>query len=316
MRKFLQKTAIALVLLYLGALVMDVIISKGLLKMEDYRFQDYAAMLDGGMGHEILIMGNSRGKSHFDPYIIDSLLNVSSFCIGVGGYPINVQRLKYDLYCEHNSKPSVILQNIDPMSMNQIHDVRHQHQSEQFFPLVYDRLMRKELRDVGYTWKELYVPMLRYYGYQMVIKNGLLEALTPKHYVSNPAYKGHRAERGAWDGTELAKIKEQEIPLDEYAKKQFEEYLSECRKDSIKVILVFSPLYIEALNTITNLDDAKAYFKETAERFDFPYLDYTEDPISQDTTNFCVSVHLNPTATQAFTRQLCRDLDSLKIFHP
>ena len=311
MKLFLKKTIIALVLLYLGALLLDRIISKGLLKMEDYRFQDYAAMLSGGMDNDILIMGNSRGKSHFDPFVIDSLLNVSSFCIGAGGYPINVQRIKYDLYCEHNKRPRVILQNIDHMTLSLIHDVRHQHQSEQFFPLVYDKLMRKELRAVGYTWKELYVPMLRYHGYQMVIKNGLLEALSIKHYVSNPAYKGHRAERGRWNGAELSKMSEQAIHLDEQAMAIFETYLDDCRQDSVKVVLVYSPMYSGALAKYTNLAEVKTYFKEAAERFDFPYLDYTENPISKDTANFCVSVHMNPTATKAFTRQLCKDLDSL-----
>ena len=91
MKKFITKVLVFGVIVFILALVMDRFICKGLLTMEDYRFQDYAAMLDGGMGNEVLIMGNSRGKSHFDPYIIDSICNTSSFCIGAGGYPINVQ---------------------------------------------------------------------------------------------------------------------------------------------------------------------------------------------------------------------------------
>ena len=173
--------------------------------------------------------------------------------------------------------------------------------------------MRKELQEVGYTWKELWIPMLRYHGYQMVIKNGLMEALSLKHHVSNPAYKGHRAERGRWNGKELSKMKEQEIHLDAEAKSSFEEYLSECRSNDVKVVLVFSPMYAGALAKYTNLAEVQAYFQETAERFGFRYLDYTEDPISQDTANFCVSVHMNPQATKVFTKRLCRDLDSLGI---
>ena len=59
--------------------------------MEDYRFQDYAAMLRGGMDRDLLIMGNSRGKAHYDPRVLDSLLHTDSFCIGVGGYPFNIE---------------------------------------------------------------------------------------------------------------------------------------------------------------------------------------------------------------------------------
>ena len=55
-------------------------------------------------------------------------------------------------------------------------DIRHHHQSEQFFPLVYDRGVRKELKKVGYGIPELFLPMYRFFGYQQAIKNGLLEA--------------------------------------------------------------------------------------------------------------------------------------------
>lgn len=316
MKRFLTKFGVALVLLYFGALLLDIIVSRGLLKMEDYRFQDYAAMLKGGMENDVLIIGNSRGKSHFDPSIIDSMLQVSSFCIGAGGYPINVHTLKYDLYREHNRKPRVIIQNVDHMTIRIMEDVRHQHQSEQFFPLVYDRQMRKELPEAGYTWKELWIPMFRFFGYQMVIKNGLLEALSIKHYISNPAYKGHRPESGRWDGTELAKMTRQEIILPAEAKVQFEDFLADCKRDTVEVVLVFSPMYTGALEKYTNLQDVKTYFRKTADRFGFPYLDYTEGEgleISSDSTNFCVSVHMNPYATKRFTGLLCRDLDSLGV---
>ena len=63
-------------------------------------------------------------------------------------------------------------------------DIRHQHESEQFFPLVYDKSMRKALRVAGYGFLELNVPLYRFFGYQQVIKNGLLEALSGVHSVT------------------------------------------------------------------------------------------------------------------------------------
>ena len=94
MKRFLVRVIVFVGIVYLLAVGLDSLLCKGLLKMEDYRFQDYEAMLKGGMDNDILIMGNSRGKSHFDPYVIDSLCGVSSFCIGIGGYPINAQVAK------------------------------------------------------------------------------------------------------------------------------------------------------------------------------------------------------------------------------
>ena len=313
MKKFLLKILVFALVIFVLALGLDRMICKGLLEMEDYRFQDYSAMLDGGMDNDVLIMGNSRGKSHFDPYIIDSICHTSSFCIGVGGYPINVQRIKYELYKEHNRKPRVIIQNIDHMSLFVHEDVKHQHQSEQFFPLVYDPLMREELKNIGYGFKELYIPLFRIIGYQKEIKNGLFEFLHLKHYVSRPAYKGHRPEEGAWDGTELEKMSVQMVEQSEKGKRAFESLMEEYFSDSVTVVLVNSPMYYGAKEKILGLDKVQQYFSDIAERYGAYYLDYTDIDICRDTSNFCVSVHMNPEATREFTELFCHDLDSLGI---
>ena len=309
MRRFLLKFSLYAIAALVLATVMDRMVCTGLLQMEDYRFQDYAAMLQGGMKHDILIMGNSRGKSHYDTALIDSLENVSSFCIGAGGYPLPIQLLKYHLYREHNQKPAIIIQDIDYMCFRAFTDVRHQHQSEQFFPLIYDPFMRRELKQFGYGFLELNVPMYRMYGYQQAIKNGLLEALHLKHYVSRPAYKGHRPEEGAWDGEELRKKDVDTLRPNDSVIRIFEDYLAHCVSDSIQVILVHSPMYHEAREKLIGLDSLRAYFVHTAKHFGMTYLDYLDNPITLDSNNFCVATHMNPNTTQAFTKILCKDLE-------
>lgn len=314
MKRFLTKVVLFSIALWVMAVVLDYILCRGLLQMEDSRFQDYSAMLSGGMEHDILIMGNSRGKSHFDPFLIDSLCKASSFCIGIGGYPFNVQLAKYQLYKEHNKKPKTIIQNVDHGTIAILTDIRHQHQSEQFFPLVYDPVGRKELRKMGYGFKELFIPLYRFGGYQMDIKNGLLEALHIKHYISRPAYKGHRPEEGQWDGTELEKMSILPIQFSNEAKALFEEYMDQCERDSIKVILVNSPMYVGAFEKMTGVEEMREYYRMVAETHHTVYLDYTENcEISQDTSNFCVSVHMNPQATRSFTELFCKDMLELGL---
>lgn len=314
MKRFLLKVLLFVSVVWVIAACLDVMICKGLLKMEDYRFQDYGAMLEGGMNHDVLIMGNSRGKAHYDTRIIDSLGRVSSFCIGIGGYPLNVQLMKYALYREHNAKPRIIIQDIDLGTVSQMRDIRHQHQSEQFFPLVYDREMRSALKQVGYGFCELYLPLYRMFGYQQAIKNGLLEFLRLKHYVVWPAYKGHRPEYGSWNGEVLREMDPFEAKLKDRDKKLLEDYLAKCQSDSIRVILVYSPMYTGAREKITGLDGVRRYFSETARKFGGTYLDYLDDPICRDSTHFCVSVHMNPEATEQFTKHLLSDIDSLCLF--
>ena len=310
MKKFLIKGAIFAVVLSLLAAVLDRVLCKGLLRMEDYRFQDYAAMLEGGMDHDILIMGNSGAKAHFNTGLIDSLCHASSFNIGMGMYPINVELMKYHLYRTHNQKPEIVVVNVDGGTFWSISDVRQRHQSEQFFPLVYDRQMRKELKQVGYGFKELCIPLYRFWGYQQVIKNGLFEALHLKHYVTEPAYKGFRAEEGPWDGTNFEKMKPTPVDFDPYSRSLFEGFLAQCQADSVQVVIVFSPMYDQAKNVLLGLDELKAWLGSFEEKYGFPFLDYMDClPLSRDTGNFVNATHMNPTATDAFTRIFCEDLN-------
>lgn len=308
MKRFLLKSIVFAIVAYCFALGLDWLICRGLLNMEDYRFQDYQAMLEGKMNNEVLIMGNSRGKSHFDTAIIDSLSGFSSFNIGIGGYPINVQLAKYQLYREHNEKPEIIIQNIDFSTLRIVNDIRHQHESEQFFPLVYDPTIRKTLKELGYGVFDLYVPLYRMFGYQQVIKNGLIESLHIKHYISRPSYKGYLPETGKWNGRTLRDMPPEKVVLSDESKRVFSQFLNQCKKDSINVVLVNSPMFYGAQEKLIGYKEARSYFEQVAEEYGYLYLDYTESPMCRDTNNFCVSVHLNARATSHFTEILCKDL--------
>lgn len=313
MKKFLLKFLVGSVLVLVLAFGLDWLICRGLLKMDDYRFQDYAAMLEGGMENDILIMGNSRGKSHFDTRVIDSLSQGRSFNISIGGYPINAQLLKYRLYREHNRKPDLIIQNIDYLTIQVMQDIRHQHESEQFFPLVYDKTMRKALREAGYGFLELNVPLYRFFGYQQVIKNGLLEALHIKHYASRSSIKGFLPENGRWNGSELERMKTEQVTLSAEGKSLLEGFLAQCRADSIQVILVNSPFYAEARTKLIGYEDARECFEQVAEKYGCIYLDYTDTPECYDKNNFVVSVHLNSQAAEQFSTTLMDDLNSFQF---
>ena len=317
MKRFLIKTTIFGAIICALAWGLDYLISRGLYEMEDYRFMSWSEMQKGDINADIVIIGNSRGFSHFEPWTIDSIIGKKTYCLGIGGYPINVELMKYSCYRLHNNQPHYIIQQVDYATMRML-SAPHQHQSEQFLPLIYNRTMRTELARVGYTWKDLYIPLYRYWGYQMVIKNGLLEATGLKHYISDPSRQGHHYERGAWDGTELARMDTIRATMDTTAMRLFENYMQKCSEEGIKVILVNSPTYVGATNKTIGLDIVNAYFDSIADVYNTVYWNYTENyPLCNDTANFCVSVHMNPEATHQFSVDFANDLkeyiDSLEL---
>ena len=318
MKQFIIK-AIAFFTILLGlAWGLDYIISKGLLEMEDYRFMSWSEMQKGDINADIVIMGNSRGFSHFEPWTIDSICNTTSYCLGLGGYSITVQDLKYHYYRLYNKKPKYIIQQVDYYTLRN-DSAPHQHESEQYLPMIYDSRIHDEFLRVGYTNLDIYCPLYRYWGYQMVIKNGLLEFLGVKHYVRDPSRRGHHYEKGEWDGSELARMDTIHAQFNLKGKAYFEQYMRERAEEGIKVILVNSPTYIGANNKTTGLDKVNTYFDSIASVYNTVYWNYNEGyEMCSDTANFCVSVHMNPQATHQFSIDFANDLkayiDSVSIF--
>lgn len=309
MRKFIIKVLGFGFAVLLMAVMLDVMISFGLRKTDCYRYQMFSDIVKDNMNCDVLYMGNSRSFSHFNPRIIDSIGGVNSYSLGLGGYPINAQIATYHCYKAHNGTPKLIVQQVDFVTLNIMRDIRHQHDSERFFPTVYDATMRKELKGLGYGFMELYCPLYRYFGYQKVIKDGLLEFLKIRHYVDRPAYKGFSPENGKWDGTNAATMDSITGNLNDEAIALFEDYLEECKKDGVFVLLVNSPVYVETTKRVKNMDEVNGCFESVAQRFGYKYLNYTENyDLCNDTLNFCVSIHLNSKATDRFSADFAHDL--------
>lgn len=314
MRKFIEKCLSFGLLVLSIATALDYMISMGLRRTDCYRYQVFNDIFNENLKYDVLIMGNSRGFSHFNPRIIDSICHVNSYGLGLGGYPINAQIAEYHCYKAHNGIPKLIVQQVDFVTLNMMTDIRHQHDSERFFPTVYDKFMRKELIQLGYGFWELYCPLYRYNGYQKVIKDGLLEFLGIKHYVDRPAYKGFSPEKGIWDGTNVAAMDSISGVMNENAIALFENYLLECKEDGVDVLLVNSPVYASATRKVKIMTDVNDYYESVAQRFGFKYMNYTENyDLCNDTLNFCVSVHMNPEATDKFSTDFANDVLSLGI---
>ena len=314
MRKFIEKCLSFGLLVLSIATALDYMISMGLRRTDCYRYQVFNDIFNENLKYDVLIMGNSRGFSHFNPRIIDSICHVNSYGLGLGGYPINAQIAEYHCYKAHNGIPKLIVQQVDFVTLNMMTDIRHQHDSERFFPTVYDKFMRKELIQLGYGFWELYCPLYRYNGYQKVIKDGLLEFLGIKHYVDRPAYKGFSPEKGIWDGTNVAAMDSISGVMNENAIALFENYLLECKEDGVDVLLVNSPVYASATRKVKIMTDVNDYYESVAQRFGFEYMNYTENyDLCNDTLNFCVSVHLNPKATNKFSTDFAKDVLRLGV---
>ncbi|MCY7292664.1 MAG: hypothetical protein LH615_10855 [Ferruginibacter sp.] len=315
MNKFLAKSFSFFVLFLFGCYLLDYIICTGLKKTEEYYFQTWTNIVESKINADVLISGNSRAFNNYCPQILDTILQVNAYNIGIGGYPFDAQYLRYRLYEKYNKKPQLIIQNID---FGTLKHYDFGHEREQVFPFTSVELMRKGLRNFGFTWLELYLPLYRYFGYQMVIKKGILEYFGIKHYNQQASKKGYKPEDihgGVWDGSGLKNIKNIEVSCDPSVIRLFEEFLMHCKNEKIKVVLVNSPIYYKASQKIVNNHKFNSLINSLSKKYNAPYLDFTKDPICSDTANFRISVHMNKEGGELFSKKLAYMIKEMNILN-
>lgn len=307
MKRFLIKIGLTTVVAFIVALLLDMLISYGLYTTQSYPHQPWREIRSGQYASDIVILGTSRALEHYDPQVIDSITGLQSYNLGMGGYGINVQLMKYNYFIHYNPKPQYVIFDVDQLLLKSDIAV-HQHQSEQFLPLFYDGAIRKELLNVGYSWSDAYIPMVRYWGYQSQNKRGLLECFNLKHYHDYPSYKGHCPDPDPWDPARLHITDSIKPTIDIEAIKLFERFVEECDNNDVQLIFVTSPIYYTYVEMSTTWNKYMSYFDSIAQENDIPYLNYMDHPICRDSTYFNAGVHLTPDGTKIFSEILSNDL--------
>lgn len=312
MKRFITKIAFFAVAAFLLALGLDAMISHGLAKSAGYPQQVWREIRSGDYESNIVIMGTSRALEHYDPQVIDSIIGMQSYNLGIGGYGINVELMKYRYYCRYNPQPKYLIYDVDQLLLK-IDNVPHQHQSEQFLPLFYDGAIRKDLMSVGYSWIDAYIPMARYWGYQSVNKRGLLEFLNLKHYCDYPSYKGHMPDPDPWEPNRLHYSDSIPSYVDEDAEMMFLNFLQECRESGVQLIFVTSPVYYRYVEMSPDWTRYIAWYDSIAIANNIPYLNYMDHLICKDSTLFNAGVHLTPEGTKVWLEILSIDLIEKQI---
>ncbi len=283
---------------------LDTFISYKLRHSNDRRFIVWTEIAEKKINADLLIMGSSRAWVQFSPEILDTILDVNSYNLGIDGSHIDRQIMRYDFYKLYNPKPHVILHNIDFIS---VLASKVGYEREQFFPYFTNKNMVSVIKREPFTWAERNLPYARYYGYQDLLKN----------YANHKdtLYKGYCGQEQYWNGSLFSSIDSLHFNCDESLKAMLVDYVQEVKNDSINLIFVYAPFYIEAVKKVDNLNEMYSTFDSIAKAYDVPILDYTYSYLSSDTTYFYNASHLNKQGAELFSTMLANDLDSLWIIH-
>jgi len=307
MKKFILHIVIFGTIVLGLTFVADYVISKNLRKSTTRMLIGWNEIYSGNLCNEIVIMGSSKAWVQYSPQILDSILGIDSYNLGIDGSPINRQIIKYDTYRRFNAKPKIIIQDINMWAMG----IRSGYEREQFFPYFSDDSLRTEISKYEkFGIFEKYFPVYRYIGYIDLILAGFGKKVLQDKIILKKGYFGSDA---IWDGSKLAKQTEINYTQNSLALSLFDKYLAKAKLENIKVIFVYAPQYIEATKKIKNIEGMYAMYDSIAQKYNIPILDYNYDPISYDTIYFYNATHLNRKGAELFSAKLAHDIDSLGI---
>jgi len=315
MKKFIVRFLVWLSIPMVLAFGVDYMISSGLRKTDLRKYAAWNDIYSGELHPDLVAVGSSRVWLGYNTYILDSLLHCNSYNLGLDGHYIDFQQIRYDTYRRYNAKPNVMLLNVDCLSTFGI-TADSRYEREQFFPYLFDdTLILKVASAKKITWIDRHLPLVRYFGYRDEFEWGIEAFFGRRHFDDGGMHKGYRGDNAGWDaGPILHSDSLVAIAVDARAVDLLDAFVAKSMVEGTKVVFVKSPVYEPLLSKISNVADSDSVFEKIALKYQIPILDYYHSKVSQDSTNFMTPGHLNKKGSEAFTVQLCHDLDSMQVF--
>ena len=294
-------------ILLILAVAFDVLLTIKALRSRTSPFATWNDLYQRKIDADVLVMGSSRAFVQFNPAIIDTVLHTNSYNLGMDGRAADSQILKYKVFRHKgNSKPKLIIYEVSHGTMQKSNG----YEREQFVPYLHDPyLWRLCHEQESFNMADCVLPSWRYLGQRTFIRNILFPSEGSEY--DTPLYKGFRSYDRKWSGRGLRQQASVSYTKDTAVIRQFRDFLAECRRDSIQVVLVTSPFYIGGTRKMADSTGMHAMFAQIATDFDIPYLDYTYDTLSYDTAYFYNTMHLNKIGADLFSQKVARDIGSV-----
>lgn len=288
---------------------LQYIINTGLKTSRHELYAEWNDIFDGNINSDILINGSSRATNHYSTTILENKLGLSVYNIGIEGYRFEMQYERFKIYLKNNKKPKIVLQNLESFLLERNSELFN---STQFLPYLDDSDIQRATNgykgEFGFAYR---FPLYRYNSNLQYASIGFLNYFGLIK-TSSPKIKGYLGIDSIWDGS-FDKYKKQHRtgiiqPLDLEVEKDFLEFLSYCKNNGIKLVLIYSPEYFEMQKLTLNRSEILEKFRGMASAYDAIFLDYSDSRISYDRQYFSNSQHMNRKGAELFSTILADDL--------
>ena len=305
MRKFIKKLLFYSIACTIVLSAMALAIDNGLHKVNDDMYGDWNRLFSKSINDDIIVIGNSRAKVHFDPLIIEEITGYSCYNLGKDATNLFLQQPVINSVL-NNSKPKYILLSLDIGSFQQKNEIFGK---EQYLPYLDKPYIHQVLSEVDNKVKiERYLPLVKYRGQFEVITNGLKSLVSPiDTYSLNKGFFGWDRE---WNsdfdnfkkimGKNKVMLSDSEI---EEGLMLLTEIILKCRENGVKVILCQTPKYKELYSYFPQKKEVDDKIEKLAKRYELVYFDFSYHKMHENRNLFYNASHLNLNGANMLTRE-------------
>lgn len=320
MRQFFRYIVLILLVTYSICLVFQSMADYGLKKMKNTVISEWENIFQGNIKSDIIILGSSRGMVSYDPKIIEEVTDIKSHNLSFNGGSYKIQRLKYDYYRKNNTKPKIIIQNVDLAHFSNSSEIPD---SYQFIPYLNEESVKTNLLklDQNYVGNDQ-LPVLKYNNNKAFFWRGIKSffgVTTPKMQTLFDGYHPYekKYKKDLQNFVRLEKMSNEKDNNKFYAEglSDLKGFIKENLNDSIIVILAWAPEYKERFKIVEKMVcPLKKELSDLAIKNDGVYfIDLSTDTLSQSSDNFYDSFHLNKKGATSFSTILGENINRLKI---
>lgn len=275
-------------------------------------YQVWNDIFNGKIDSDMLVYGSSKAWVDFNPLVLEDTLGWKVYNFGIDGHNFWLQYLRHLEFLKFNPKPKCIVVSVDMLTLEKKKEL---YNMDQFLPyMLFDKEIHQYTSSYqGFSHFDYFVPMIRYFGRREALVNAVLYSINIPHSkpMRNKGYMGMETEWNSDFENAKSLMSHYAVKIDSASRDLFGEFLSGCNRMEIKVILVYSPEYVENRDFFSNREEIVTLYREYASLYNVPFLDYSDNPICLKKEYFYNSTHLNKIGSDLFSAILAKDLRSL-----
>ncbi len=261
---------------------------------------------------DLVFMGSSRCRAHFDPLFFDSAYHLKSVNLGIDGHSeIAMQLLRLRLYLNSNKAPRYVIFNFDPLVQggSSEHNTNFVHKNDfaryAFFP---DKGSAALVDYFHFNIVEKYVPLFSILKYQL-----FSECLSRKGFpYSRNFYDKHAspAEIKFSDNADNVKLPKLNADVIRELKDSLSIFNEFCKSNKIQLICIQTPIFKSLYDST-----AFSYPAQICRELNIPFINACVESIRDDRDNFYNADHMNVIGVTKMNAYLKTDSLLTTILH-